>query len=133
MNKMKTPRWMAHGVLTLTVAGLVAGCATGQDAARFEQRPTVQTFPVTIVAVDGAPSSGSGASLLQPGLRKVTVQWSRPAGAAAPEQRTIDLDVKPCTRYWLVASRDAKAPDAALEVKVDHTQVDHACLARAAR
>lgn len=119
---------------TLGGVALIAGlgaCASGPDAARFE-RPMLQTFPVDIVAVDGAPVAGATSTLMEPGLRRVTVRLPRSLAVTDGEQRTIELAVKACTRYWLVASRDIKAPDAAVDVRVDHEQTVPACLARRA-
>lgn len=115
----------------MAVLGLLSACAASPDAARFE-RPMLENFPVAIVAVDGVPVANATSTLMEPGLRKVTVRMPPSLAASEGEQRVIDLAVKPCTRYWLVASRDMKAANAAVDVRVDHEQTVPACLARRA-
>jgi hypothetical protein len=109
--------------LALLVA-MMAGCAdSARDAARFQRATAVTAFPVTIVAVDGVPMAGTA---MAPGLRKITVLMPRAAGFKDGEQRTIDLDVKACTKYWLVAMRDSRSADT-FDVKVDHEQRVYTC------
>jgi hypothetical protein len=126
-------RWgrciVAASVVSTTV--LLGACAVGPEAARFENKPRVETYPVTIVAVDGATVTAATSAVLEPGKRRVTVQLPRAAGFKDGEHQTIDLDVRSCTRYWLVGSRTAGTE--AMNVVVDHSQVVHSCLARATR
>ncbi len=115
---------------TVLAALVVAGCASSaRDVARF-QGTGVEAFAVSIVAVDGAPMA-AGASTLEPGMRKVTVAMPTAAGFKPGEQRTIDLDVKACTKYWLVAKRDARVSPQ-FEIKVDHEQRVYTCANRSA-
>ncbi len=64
---------------------------------------------------------------MAPGQRKVTVQMPAAAGFKAGETRTIDLEVKACTQYWLVATRDTRASAAGYDIKVDYEKRDHRC------
>jgi hypothetical protein len=50
----------------------------------------------------------------------------RAAGFAENDRRTIDLEVKACTNYWLVASRDVRV-SAEYEIKVDHERRVYNC------
>ena len=112
---------------SMTVLAL-AGCgSTARDVARF-QGTAVEAFAVQIVAVDGTPVAGNGAPM-EPGLRKVTVQMPAAAGFKVGDQRTIDLDVKACTKYWLVAQRDNRVGPQ-FDVRVDHEQRVHSCARR---
>ncbi len=116
---------MIKTCLAFVTALSLVGCAiSAKDTARF-QRPTIDAFPVAIVAIDGAAVAGA-AFAMQPGLRKVTVQMPAEAGFKTGEQRTIDLMVKACTKYWLVAMRDSRVGDQ-FEVKVDHEQRVYPC------
>jgi hypothetical protein len=122
----------ARMLVAFGAACVLGACALGPEAARFENKPRVETFAVAIVAVDGAPvASTDPSAVLEPGPRRVTVQMPRAAGFKDGEQRTIDLDVKACTRYWLVASRVVGS--AATDVVVDHAQTVYSCAARAGR
>ncbi len=115
----------------IVVALQVVGCGSSpRDVARF-QGTGVEAFAVSIVAVDGAPTTAAGASTMEPGMRKVTVAMPAAAGFKAGEQRTIDLDVKACTKYWLVATRDARVSQQ-YEIKVDHEQRVYTCTTRSA-
>ncbi len=117
-------------IVTGLVAGLVgalAGCAGTADAPRFARAMATESFPVTIVAVDGLPTA-AGAATMEPGLRKLTVQMPHVAGFREGEVRTFELDVKACTKYWLVAQRDARST-ASYDVKVDHEQRIYNCSA----
>jgi hypothetical protein len=126
-------RWgRGIGVASAMATAVVLGaCAIGPEAARFESKPRVETYPVTIVAVDGATVTASTSAVMEPGKRRVTVQLPRAAGFKEGEHQTIDLDVRACTRYWLVGSRAVGS--SAMDVVVDHSQVVHSCLARANR
>ncbi len=110
-------------------AALLAACASSAvEEARFQSRVGIETHPVTIVAVDGAAVQAAlaNSATMAPGLRKVTVQMPASAGFKAGDTKTIDLEVKACTQYWLVATRDKRA-GSEYDVKVDHERRDHRC------
>jgi HAMP domain-containing protein len=114
--------------LVAAAAVVLAGCAASPlERARFDSNKggLIETYPVQIVSVDGLSVTAPSA-ILAPGLRKVTVQMPAAAGFKAGEVRTIDLEVKACTRYWLVATRDARV-GGDYDVKVDHEKRDHGC------
>ena len=86
---------------------LLAGCATtGYHYSELFGyrwfRAPIHTYPVTIVRVDGEDTTFRPA-LVYPGLRQVTVQGPPGGSGGIGLQRTIALDVLPCTRYYLVA------------------------------
>lgn len=115
-------------VLVACVAALaIGGCgATAErDQARFGETRWIETHPVTIVEADGVKLE-PGWTLLAPGARKLTVEMPQSAGFARGERRSFELNVKPCTRYWLVATRDARTPSP-YEIRVDHEQRVQAC------
>jgi predicted component of type VI protein secretion system len=122
----KMMRWDAK-VATATAMLVLAGCTTSPlDKARFQQGPTIETHPVRIVAVDGAAVNETS-SAMAPGLRKVTVLMPTAAGFKPGETKTIDLDVKACTQYWLVATRDTRTAATDYDVKVDQEKRDYRC------
>jgi hypothetical protein len=128
MNVLKplqaTRPMRAAAALVAVSAAMLVGCAdSARDTARFQRATPVTAYPVTIVAVDGVPMAGTA---MAPGLRKITVLMPRAAGFKDGEQRTIDLDVKACTKYWLVALRDSHGADT-YDVKVDHEQRVYSC------
>ena len=118
-------RWTR--VAPAAAAWILAGCAgSAVEQARFQTGVGIETHPVTIVAVDGSAVAAASATAMQPGLRKVTVQMPAAAGFKPGDTKTIDLEVKACTQYWLVATRDARAATD-YEVKVDFEKRDHRC------
>jgi len=86
----------------------LAGCAsTGYhysqlDGYRYFKAP-IDTHPVLITKVDGVATKTSTPVLVDPGPRVVTVQTYPTRTDHLGEERTIKLDVKPCTHYYIVA------------------------------
>ena len=63
---------------------------------------------------------------IEPGLRHVTVQGPSDVVRRFGEQRSIDLNVAPCTRYYLVAVKPNRLlPD--FSVKVDYEEPIGGC------
>jgi hypothetical protein len=89
------------------------------------QRAPIDTYPVTIVRVDGKDTPFRPV-LVDPGLRKIAVQGPPGAAAHLGEEREISLDVRPCTRYYLVAVRPNRlASD--FTVRVDYEEPVGGC------
>ena len=65
-------------------------------------RAPIDTYDVTIVRVDGKDTLIRPV-LVDPGVRKVVVQGPPGGTCSLGEEREIALDVRPCTRYYLVA------------------------------
>jgi len=91
---------------------------------RYFKAP-IDTYPVTILRVDGKDTSFSPV-LVDPGVRKVTVQGPRGGGSRLGEEKDISLDVRPCTRYWLVAVRTNRL-DSDFTVKIDYEEPVGGC------
>lgn len=110
-------------------AGLLAGCASDY---RFSQlsgkryfRVPIDTYAVSIVRVDGKDNTFRPA-LVDPGRRQVTVQGPPGGSGGVGLERTIALDVEPCTRYFLVAVKtNPLAAD--FTVRVDYREPVGGC------
>ena len=88
-------------------------------------RAPIDTYDVTIVRVDGKDTLLRPV-LVDPGMRKVVVQGPPGGAARLGEQREIALDVRPCTRYYLVAVRPNKlASD--FDIRVDYEEPVGGC------
>lgn len=93
------------------LAALLAGCATADTFSYIQgqrwNKAELNTFDVTIIRVDDKDyiQRGYEPIRIDPGLRKIVVQGPPTAGFRFGEQRTLTLDVKPCTRYWLEAKK----------------------------
>jgi hypothetical protein len=122
MRYLSSPRVRATAV---AAAAVLAACAStdyhfSQLVGQRYHRTPIDTYPVTIVRVDGKDTSLRPV-LVDPGLRHVVVQGP-PGGTGGPgEQREIALNVLPCTRYYLVAVRPNRlASD--FDVRVDYQE-----------
>ena len=114
----------------LAVVALLAGCASSnyhysQLEGKRYYRSSIDTHPVLIVRVDGSDTVFSPV-LVEPGVRKVTVQGPPTATSRYGEQRTIELSVAPCTRYYLVAVKDNRLSND-FTVKVDYQEPVGGC------
>ncbi len=88
-------------------------------------KTNIDTYPVSINEVDGRSYIGRAPVLVDPGLRKVVVQGP-PTFVDLMLTRTIDLDVKPCTRYYLVAVK-ASHLDNDFSVRIDFEEPVAGC------
>jgi hypothetical protein len=64
--------------------------------------------PVFVNRVDGETQLSDNKAVVAPGKRKVTVDLPPRKGFKQPTQHTFELDVKPCTRYFLAARLDSQ-------------------------
>ena len=104
-------------------AGLPAGYA--QIYGNRYYRAPINTYAVQIVRVDNRDTLDSP-TYVEPGLRKITVQGPPDGIHRFGEERSIELQVTPCTRYYLVAEK----PNRLLSdftVKVDYQEPIGGC------
>ena len=80
-------------------------------------KTNIDTYPVSVNEVDGRSYLGNAPVLVDPGLRQVVVQGP-PTFVDLRETRAVALDVRPCTRYYLVAMKENRL-DNDFAVKVD--------------
>jgi hypothetical protein len=113
-------------------AGTLAACAGVGDDYHFSQiygsryfRTPIDTYPVSIVRVDGKDNVFKPA-LVDPGLRQITVQGPPGGAKGYGDQKTLALEVAPCTRYYLVAVKQ-NALDANFAVRVDYQEPVSGC------
>jgi len=95
---------MTLRMLAATAALAAAGCATNFsyiDGNRFF-KSELNTHSVIVLDVDGR-SQIRNPVMVEPGVRVVRVQGPAAPGFRFGQDRTLTLDVKPCTRYYLKA------------------------------
>lgn len=98
-------------LLALVAVAAAAGCASvSQPFAQLDgyrwSKVGLNTYDVTIISVDGEHYIQRGTPIVvTPGQRKIVVQGPPTAGFRFGQQRTLDLNVQPCTRYWLEARK----------------------------
>jgi hypothetical protein len=101
------PRSLCAAAAAAVLAGL-AGCATPYhyswiDGYRYAKTP-LDTHPLIISKVDGVSTMpGRVPVLVDPGYRQLEVQTYPSASDRLGVEKTVALDVKPCTHYYLVA------------------------------
>lgn len=102
---------------SITAACLVlGGCAAGGGGmysapyALFEplQRMAVaDTRPAFVMKIDGSNVDLGRADPVPPGKHSVEVSIPGPPGMSDPDRDTLEIDAKPCTRYYLAARRSS--------------------------
>jgi hypothetical protein len=117
-------------VMCATFAAGLAACAgmpqpfSQLDGHRYYRVP-IDTYAVQIVRVDGRDTLDSPV-FVDPGLRRITVQGPPDAVHRLGEERTVELNIAPCVRYYLVAQKANRlTPD--FTVKVDYQEPIGGC------
>jgi hypothetical protein len=104
---MKTP--LRIGLIAAAIG--LAACATTEPFSQLDgyrwNKAGIDTFDVTIISVDGEHYIQRGTPIMvKPGLHKIVVQGPPTGGFRFGQQRTLELNVEPCTRYWLEARKE---------------------------
>lgn len=110
------------------LASLAGGCATSYSRLEGDRYflTNLDTYPLIVTRIDGESTPLHGPVLVEPGRHEVTVQAFPTRYQRSGEQRTITLDVAPCTRYWLVAvKRGPLSTD--FTVRVDYQEAITGC------
>ena len=116
--------------LTLSVAAGLTACVGFPQpfsqlyGSKYYKVP-IDTYPVQIVSVDGRGTLNNPV-FADPGLRQVTVQGPPDGAHRYGEQRSIALEVAPCTRYYLVAQKSSRLTSD-FNVKVDYQEPIGGC------
>jgi len=104
MNKIISLLFVLAAVLA------TAGCETYKSFSQLDgyrwSKVDLNTFDVTIIAVDDKSYIQRNVPIMiEPGQHKIVVEGPPQAGSPKGQLRTLELDVKPCTRYWLEARK----------------------------
>ena len=91
--------------LLLGGAVLLAGCATSTATSQLLGEryflTNIDTYALDIASVDGVSSTLSP-QFVEPGTRRLVLRGP-PGGAGFSAVESFTLEVKPCTRYYIVA------------------------------
>jgi hypothetical protein len=120
-------------VLPICIAALIlaAGCASQAPFSYVQGnrwlKAELDTFDVIILSVDGKDyiQRGDSPLMIDPGMRTIVVQGPMVAGIR-PEERTLTLDAKPCTRYWLEAKKSTRLSQD-FEPRINHSEPIGGC------
>jgi hypothetical protein len=97
-------------VLALAAAVTLQACADTPktfsylDGYRWS-RAELNTYDTTIIAVDGKSYPYNTKIMVDPGLHHIVFETAPVAGFKFSPDKTLDIDIKPCTRYWFEAKR----------------------------
>ena len=105
----------------------LAACSTpySQLVGERYHRAPIDTHPVIVLAVEGKHSLDRVVQV-DPGVHQVTVQAPATPADRFGAQQTVSMEIKPCTRYYLVAQRD-NALLRPFDVKVDREEPVPGC------
>ncbi len=126
---------LSKSLLAAATLAALGGCGTYHasqlDGYRYYKAP-IDTHPVLITKVDGVSTAPITPVQIDPGTHVVSVQTYPNRLDPLGETRTINLDVKPCTHYYLVAVKQNRlARD--FDVKVEHEEPVPGCTPPTAR
>jgi hypothetical protein len=90
----------------VAAAAIFAGCATHSPYAYVHgdrwYKADMHSYSVLVLDVDGESTTRNPA-VVDPGMRAIRVQGPTVLGFRHGEARTLQLNVEPCTRYYLKA------------------------------
>ena len=112
-------------VAGIAAAAALAGCATTNTFSYLEGkryfRATLDTYDATIISVDGTHYLLQKPVMIEPGKRTIVLQGPPASGFRQGEQRTMEVTIEPCKRYWFAAVK--KSPLAQdFEPKIDYVE-----------
>jgi hypothetical protein len=121
---MLPPRLLAAAT---AAAALLTACAGPTFSQLLGERyfvTTLDTYPLLISSVDGQSSTLS-VQYVEPGMRRLVLQGP-PGASGVSVLRVFELQVKPCTRYYIVAVK-ASPLDSEFTPRVDFEQALAGC------
>ena len=101
---------MLRTASALLAAGLLAGCAQVANTSLLDgshqfRRTELNTYPVSILAIDREYSIDRNPVRVEPGQHVLRVMAPPVAGFREPRMEDIAFTVEPCKRYYLAAKR----------------------------
>jgi hypothetical protein len=103
----KVGRILKVALLVCAASGLSA-CSTQNlsylDGYRWST-VELNTYDTIIISVDGQSYPYNSKILVDPGVHHILFETTPAAGFAYSPRKALDIDIKPCTRYWFEAKR----------------------------
>ncbi len=124
---------MIRRMLPIALALLAIGCADtmhssySQPYVKFEAEHNLGLqglFPATVVAVDGQRINAGETPPFPPGAHAVEVEMRLQHDAFNADRKTVQVDAKPCTRYYFATRR---VTDSTFEALVSTTEPIKEC------
>ena len=132
---MNVPSRFKLATMTVLAVSLTACAGLPQpfsqlDGHKYNLVP-IDTYSVQIVRVDGRDTLDNPV-FVEPGVRQVTVQGPPDGVHRFGEQRSMELNIAPCTRYYLVAVKPNRLTTD-FSIKIDHQESIGGCSAVASK
>jgi hypothetical protein len=128
MNRVAAPCLL----VAAGIAALSAGCATDYSysrlvGTRYHQAP-IDTYPLQVLRVgtQEAPLNPRDWTLVEPGLHTVVVASYPTPTSRLGDEKTIQLEIAPCTQYYLVAVKPNRL-SRDYDVRVDYQEPVPGC------
>jgi len=123
-------RFIASALVVAAFAATgLSGCATDYHYSQISGRKyhvsEIDTYSISILRIDGR-STILHPTPVDPGRRMILVQGPPDGVSLEGRQREIALDVKPCTRYYLVAVKTTRL-SSDFDVRVDYEEPVGGC------
>jgi hypothetical protein len=116
-------------LLAFAAFGL-ASCSTPKQFSYLDgyrwSRAEINTYDTLIVSVDGKSYPYNSAIRVDPGRHHIVFQTRPAAGFTYSPDKTLDIDIKPCLRYWFEAKR-VNSLKQDFEPRVNYTERIVAC------
>ena len=115
--------------MAIAALALLAGCATTEtfsylDGHRYF-KATLDTYDTTVISVDGEHYTWTPVKVA-PGPRRIVLQGPPAPGFRHGEQRTLEINIEPCKRYWFAAVKKSRLVQD-FEPKVDYVEPIAGC------
>lgn len=102
-------RQIASVMLLVCAASALTACSTPQKFSYLDgyrwSRAEINTYDTYIVSVDGKSYTYNSKIMVDPGRHHIVFQTQAADGLKFSPQVALDIDIKPCTRYWFEAKR----------------------------
>ena len=123
-------RFIASALVVAAFAATgLSGCATDYHYSQISGRKyhvsEIDTYSISTLRVDGR-STILHPTPVDPGRRMILVQGPPDGVSLEGRQREIAIDVKPCTRYYLVAVKTTRL-SSDFDVRVDYEEPVGGC------
>jgi hypothetical protein len=123
-------------ILAALVPALLCGCAGplhdeySSPYVKFEaehNQGLKGLFPATVLAIDGRRINAGDTPPVPPGVHTIEVEMRLQHDAYTPERKSLRVDARPCTRYYIASRKTEGGPFVAV---VSHEEPIGECRAR---
>jgi len=129
LSASQRTRWVLKATLFVCAATGLTACSTPPfsylDGYRWSTAE-LNTYDTLIVSVDGRSYAYNSKIRVDPGPHRIVFQTQPIGGFTFSPQKALDIDIKPCTRYWFEAKR-VNALEQDFEPRVNYAESIAGC------